>query len=90
MTYRPGFAGIHQGGVKNPAASKAEGEIARRAAKAMTKLELAEHLHRHYERTQPHLVNAVEYFMKKTKKVLESQAVIEHVHAFNVRTDNYD
>jgi hypothetical protein len=90
VTYRPGFAGIHQGGLKNPSASKAEMVVAERAAKLMSKKELAEHLHRHYSRTEPHLVNAVEYFMRMTKKELMSRAVIAHVHAFNVRTDNYD
>lgn len=90
MSYRPGFAGIHQGGLKNPSASKAETEVAVRAAKAMSKKELAEHLHRHYSRTAPNLVNSVEYFMKQTKTELARLAVIEHVHAFNVRTDNYD
>ena len=82
--YRPGLFEIHQGGLKDPAASKAERAVAERLVKQMSKAELAQHLstvtghHPSY------------YEKNHTRKELQSLAVIRHVHAFNMKTDNYD
>ena len=84
MAYRPGLYGMHQGGLKNPAASKSERAIVERLVKKMTKAELAKHLS---TLTKHHPV----YYEKNyTRKELAMHAVIEHMHTFNMATDNYD
>lgn len=90
MTYRPGLYGMHEGGLKNPSASKAERVVAERAAKLMTKEELARHL----SQVDPSVTGGsrmdYEFYVRKTKKELARLAILYHVHAFNLRTDNYD
>jgi hypothetical protein len=82
--YRPGLYGIHQGGLKNPAASKAERAVAEQLVKTMSKAELVRHLASITDLSP-------EYWDKNhTRKELAATAVERHVHAFNVQTDNYD
>ncbi len=82
--YRPGLFGIHSGGLKDPAASKAERAIVVDLVKKMRKDELARHL-------STITGHAPVYYEKNhTRKELASLAVTHHMHAFNVATDNYD
>ena len=69
MTYRHSMFG-HQGGLKNPAASKAERLVAERAAKAMTKEDLARHLSQVEERITNQPQMDYEFYIRKTKKEL--------------------
>lgn len=85
--YRPGLYGIHQGGLKNPAASKAEHEVAQRVVKALTKPELVRQMAGTHGKEA---TDWLPFYERKARKELESLAVIKHMHAFNVATDNYD
>jgi hypothetical protein len=85
--YRPGLYGIHNGGLKDPAASKAEREVAQRLVKKMTKSDLVRHMAGTHGKAATEFVPFYEH---KTRKELASLAVIGHMHAFNVATDNYD
>lgn len=85
--YRPGLFGIHQGGLKNPAASKTEREVVAQVVKTLSKPELVRHLAGTHGKEAS---DWLPHYERKTRKELESLSVIKHMHAFNVTTDNYD
>lgn len=89
MAYRHGMFG-HQGGLKNPAASKAEIVRVEALAKKSSKADLVDSLARAKRDVNGIGGMAPEYYARMTKKELVSLCVIYHMHGFNLDTDNYD
>jgi len=89
MAYRHGMFG-HQGGLKNPAASKAETARVEALAKKASKADLVDSLAKAKRDVNGIGGMAPEYYARLTKKELVSLCVIYLVHAFNFQTDNYD
>lgn len=87
--YRPGLYGMHNGSLRDCAASKAEHETLTRVCATLSKAELVEAM---LSLPSPGVTGSTldrVYWEHQTAKHMRELAVSKGLHAFNLRTDNY-